>query len=97
VRAPSSPAPISATALLAGSAGLSLATARRAPIAGTLEVAGPIGLACRGVFVGLAGLAPVWLDVLAGILLVAACAVWWGSGSVGPPGHRDPRRPRRSR
>jgi hypothetical protein len=76
---------ISATALLAGSAGLSLATARRAPIAGTLEVAGPIGLACRGVFVGLAGLTPVWLDVLAGSLLVAACAVWWGSGIVARP------------
>jgi hypothetical protein len=76
---------ISAAALLAGSAGLSLATARRAPIAGPLEVAGPIGLACLGVFVGVAGLAPVWLAVLAGVLLVAACAVWWGSGSVARP------------
>jgi hypothetical protein len=76
---------ISAAALLAGSAGLSLATVRRAPAAGTLEVAGPIGLAGLGVFVAVAGLAPVWLAALAGVLLVTACAVWWGSGSLARP------------
>jgi hypothetical protein len=76
---------ISAAALLAGSAALSLATVRRVPTSVKLEVAGPIGLACLGVFVALSGLAPIWLDVLGGVLFVAGCVLWWGSGSLARP------------
>jgi hypothetical protein len=76
---------ISAAALLAGSATLSLATVRRAPAGVKLEAAGPIGLACLGVFVAIAGLAPIWLDVLGGLLFVAGGVLWWGSGSLTRP------------
>jgi hypothetical protein len=73
---------ISAAALLAGSAGLSLATVRRAPGGAKVEAVAPIGLACLGVVIAVAGLAPIWLDVLGGALLVTGCGLWLSSSRV---------------
>jgi uncharacterized protein DUF6297 len=73
---------ISAAALLVGSAALSLATVRRAPGGAGIEAVAPVGLACLGVVIAVAGLAPIWLDVLGGALFVTGCVLWLSSSSI---------------
>jgi hypothetical protein len=78
---------IAMSALTASGAILAGVTARRTAIRG--ETAGPVVLALAGLAVAAAGLGPVAVEALAGVLFVAAVAVAFGGEPVSRVGRQE--------
>ncbi|OXM55326.1 hypothetical protein CFP71_17885 [Amycolatopsis thailandensis] len=78
---------IAMSALTASGAILAAVTARRTAIRG--ETAGPVVLALAGLAVAAAGLGPIAIEVLAGVLFVVAVAVAFGGEPMSGVGRQE--------